>query len=151
MTKTTEMKLRLPSDMATAVRTLSGERNQSMNDYVKRAIRNQLIADATHMEAGSVLALVRQANTPLTQSANFAAIHAAATLAFLREWAKDGYMGAGMAEDLAEEKVQLLAEAALDEALSTFEDPKILHQFGWIERPDMDDDVPDWQTDDPEG
>ncbi len=133
--KTAELKIRLPVDMAKAVRALSGERGQSMNAYVMRAIRNQLIADATEREAGSLMALVAQANEPLTRSANFAAIHASATLAFLREWAKDGYMGAGMAEDMAEEKAGLLGEAALDNALTAFEDPQIRAQFGWIERP----------------
>lgn len=139
MPQTTEIKLRLPSDMAMAVRTLSGERNQSMNEYTKRAIRNQLIADATHMEAGNILALVRAANEPLTQSANFAAIHAAANLAFLREWAKDGYLAAGLPPALAQEKAAVFEAVAMDEALAAFEDPQIRHQFGWIERPDAED------------
>lgn len=143
MPQTTEIKLRLPSDMAMAVRTLSGERNQSMNEYTKRAIRNQLIADATHMEAGNILALVQAANKPLTQSTNFAAIHAAAALAFLREWAKDGYLTAGMPPALAQEKSAVFGTVALDEALTAFEDPQIRHQFGWIERPDAEDRSPD--------
>ena len=139
--KTTELKIRLPVDMAAAVRTLAGDRDQSMNAYVTRAIRTQLIADATAMEAGSLMALIEQANQPLTRSANFAAVHAAATLAFVREWAKDSYMVAGLPEDMAQEKAQLLAENALDEALAVFEDPRTLHQFGWIERPDDDTDT----------
>lgn len=133
--KTTALKIRVPTEMAEAVRTLSGERGQSMNAYIARSIRNQLIADATNMEAGSILNLVAQANEPLTRSVNFAAIHAAAGMAFLREWAKDGFMAAEMPEDMAEEKAGLLAEAALEEALTTFEDPAIRYQFGWIERP----------------
>ena len=137
--KTTELKIRVPTEMGEAVRTLSGARNQSMNDYVKRAIRTQLIADATNMEAGGLLALVSQATTPLTQAANFAAIHAAATLAFLREWARDGYITAGVPEDLAQEKAGLLAEHALAEALTAFEDPGVRAQFGWIERAIPDD------------
>lgn len=148
--KTTELKIRMAADMAGAVRSLSAERTQSMNDYMKRAVRNQLIADATTMEAGSLIALVSQATEPLTRSANFGAIHAAATLAFLREWAKGGYIAAEMPEDLAEEKAALLAETALDEALTAFEDPAVLHQFGWIERPSEADENPDWVNDDPD-
>lgn len=149
--KTTELKARLPVEMAEAIRTLTKERNQSMNDYVKRAIRNQLIADATHMETGSILKLVAQGSEPITRSANFAAVHAAATLAFLREWAKDEFIRRDeMPEDLAQEKAQLLGESALGEALATFEDPRKLAQFGWIERPSEDDEIPDWMKDDPD-
>ncbi|NMP24464.1 hypothetical protein [Sulfobacillus harzensis] len=137
--KTTELKIRVPTEMAEAVRTVSGARNQSMNEYVKRAIRTQLIADATNIEAGNLLALIGQATTPLTQAANFAAIHAAATMAFLREWARDRYITAEMPADLAQEKAELLADAALDQALTAFEDPRVRSQFGWIERAIPDD------------
>ena len=138
--KTTELKVRLPSDMAAAVRTLAGDRDQSMNAYVVRAIRSQLIADATSMESGSLMALVAQATEPLTRSANFGSIHAAAVLAFLRELARETYVRQdGLSDELAQAKAQVLTEAAVDEALTAFEDPNVRHQFGWIERPDDDD------------
>ena len=146
--KTTELKIRVPTEMAEAVRTVSGARNQSMNEYVKRAIRTQLIADATNIEAGNLLALIEQATTPLTQATNFAAIHAAAVMAFLREWARDGYLAAEMPGDMAQEKAGLLVEAALDQALTAFEDPRVRAQFGWIERPESAADLPSWLTDD---
>lgn len=128
--------LHLPDEMLIAAKAMAETRGQTLADYIRAAVRMKLMADATHMDGNEVLNLVAQANEPLTRSANFAAIHAAATLAFLREWAKAEFMRRDeLPEDLAEEKAGLLAESALDEALSTFEDPKILHQFGWIERP----------------
>lgn len=142
---TTGLKVRLPRAMAEAVRVLSGERHQSMNDYVKRSIRNQLMADATAMESGSLMALIIQANVPLTRAANFGSVHAAAVLALLRELARETYVRRdGLSDELACAKAQVMAEAALSEALSAFEDPHALHQFAWITRPDPDD-LPDFE------
>lgn len=133
--------LKLSDEMLIAAKEMAETRGQTLADYIRAAVRMKLIADATHMDGNEVLNLVAQANEPITQSTNFAAIHAGATLAFLREWAKDGYIARDeMPEAMAEEKAQLLAESAINEALSAFEDPKILHQFGWIERPDGPDD-----------
>ena len=143
--KTAELKIRLPVDMAKAVRALSGERGQSMNAYVMRAIRTQLIADGTAMESGSLMALIIQANVPLTRAANFGSVHAAAVLALLRELARETYVRRdGLSDELACAKAQVMAEAALNEALSAFEDPHALHQFAWITRPDPDD-LPDFE------
>ncbi|MDA8205084.1 MAG: hypothetical protein M0Z36_03375, partial [Thermaerobacter sp.] len=83
-----------------------------------------------------------QATEPLTRSANFAAVHAAAVLALLRELARETYVRRdGLSAELAQAKAQVLTESALSEALAAFEDPAILHQFSWIERPDDDVDT----------
>ena len=82
------------------------------------------------------MALIIQANEPLTRSANFGAVHAAAVLALLRELARETYVRQdGLSDELAQAKAQVLTEAAMDEALTAFEDPNVRHQFGWIERP----------------
>lgn len=138
--------LHLPDEMMIAAKAMAETRGQTLADYIRSAVRMKLITDATNMDGNVLTQVVAQANEPLTRSANFGAVHAAATLAFMREWAKDTFMRQEeIPEDLAEEKAQLLAENALDEALATFEDPRTLHQFGWIERPDTDD-IPEWQT-----
>lgn len=145
--RTTELKVRVPTEMAEAVRTLSKARGQSMNDYVKRAIRSQLVAEATHMEAGGLLSLIVQGTEPVVRSANFAAVHAAAVVALLREVLQERYTEKGMPEALARERVEVLVESVMGEAVETFENPKILHQFSWIERPAEDGDLPDWLKD----
>lgn len=131
--------LKLPDEMLIAAKAMADTRGQTLADYIRAAIQAKLIADAVGLDGDGWRQAVADATTPLTRSANFAAIHAAAVMAFLREWAKDGFMAAEMPEDLAEEKAGLLAEAALDEALSAFEDPRVRSQFGWIERPIPDD------------
>lgn len=144
MARTTELKIRVPPEMAAAVRTVIQAREQTINDYVKRAIRNQLIADATGMEAGTLRALVADATTPIMRGANFGAVHAAATLGLLREVLRNQYTAHGLPDDLARDKVDALGEAMLGEALATFETPTILYQFGWIERPGDGDERPAW-------
>ena len=132
--------LHLPDEMMIAAKAMSETRGQTLADYIRAAVRTRLTADATHMEAGSLMALVAQANEPLTRSANFGSIHAAAVLAFLRELARETYVRQdGLSDELAQAKAQVLTEAAVDEALTAFEDPNVRHQFGWIERPDDDD------------
>ena len=127
--------LKLPDEMMIGAKAMAETRGQTLADYIRAAVRMKLMADATNMEAGSLMELIAHSTAPINRATNFGSVHAAATLAFLREWAKDGYMGAGMAEDMAEEKAGLLGEAALDNALTAFEDPQIRAQFGWIERP----------------
>ena len=147
MSRTTELKIRVPPEMAAAVRTVTQAREQTINDYVKRAIRNQLIADATGMEADTLRNVVAEATTPIMRAANFGAVHAAATVGLLREVLRDRYTTQGLPDDLARDKVEALVESMLGEALATFENPKILHQFGWIERPADGDELPDWFAD----
>ena len=147
MPRTTELKIRVPPEMAAAVRTVVQARAQTLNDYVKRAIRNQLMADAADMEAGTLRALVADATTPITRAANFGAVHAAATVGLLREVLRQLYTTQGLPDDLARNKVDALEASVLEEALATFETPAILHQFGWIERPLDAEERLDWLTD----
>lgn len=131
----TEIKARVPEEIAEAVRVLARARGGSMNDYIQRALRTQLMMDATGLDNTALTRLIQQANESLTRAANFGAVHAAAVLTFLREWAADGYIAAGMPEALARDKAALFAEHSLADALTAFEDPRIRAQFGWIERP----------------
>lgn len=145
-----EIKVRVAPEMMESVRALAKLRGQSMSEYIARATRNQLMADGAGMEADTIRKRIMDANAPLNRSANFAAIHAAATMAFMREWSRETFVRQGLPDELARKKSELLHEAALDEALAAFEDPRNLHQFGWIERPESEADLPAWLTDEDE-
>lgn len=131
---TSEFKIRIPVEMAESVRAITKARESTINEYVQRAIRLQLLADGTGANADTLTKLIQNANTPLTESANFASVHAAATLAFLREFARLVFQEQGLPEHLAQEKAEMLAENALAEATNTFENPQNRVQFGWVER-----------------
>ena len=140
--------LNLPDEMMSAAKMTAQTRGESLADYIRAAVRIKLIADGTNIDGRDALKLITQATEPLTQSSNFAAIHAAATLVFCREWAREIFVNQGLPDDLARQKATALHDTALSEALATFEDPKSLSPFGWIERPDPESDLPDWLTDD---
>lgn len=126
--------LRLPPDTWAAVRQITQARDQAIADYLRDAVRLKLMVDGVGMNAATLTQLIHNANTHLTESANFAAIHAAATLAFLREFARTVFQEQGLPGHLAQEKADVLAENALAEATNTFENPQNRTQFGWIER-----------------
>lgn len=139
--------LNLPSEMEIAAKAIAETKGQTFADYIRAAVRMKLMADGAGMDGHEAVKLIAQANEPLTRSSNFAAIHAAATLAFMREWLRETFALQGLPDELARKKAELLHESALNEALEAFEDPKNLHQFGWIERPESEADLPSWLTD----
>ncbi len=145
----TNYPLRLPEDTWVAVRHITKARNQPISDYLRDAVRLKLMVDGVGMNAATLRQVIQNANTPLTESANFAAIHATATLVFLREFAQATFLAQGLPEHLAQEKATVLMDNALDEAVNTFENPQNRVQFGWIEWGELseylnDDDVVDW-------
>ncbi len=125
--------LNLSDEMWAAVKWLTDARQQTTADYLRDAVRLKLMVDGAGVNADTLTKLIHNANTPLTESANFAAIHAMATLIFLREFARASFVAQGLPEHLANEKAAMLAENALDEAVNTFEDPRNRVQFGWME------------------
>lgn len=126
--------LNLPDEMWAAVKLLTEARQQTTADYIRDAVRLKLMVDGAGVNAASLTQLIRNANAPLVESANFGAIHAAAALIFLREFAKASFLDHGLPEHLAHEKATMLADNARDEATNIFEDPQNRVQFGWIER-----------------
>jgi len=138
--------LRLPDDTWAAVKQITAARGQPVADYLRDAVRLKLMADGAGMNSDTLTRIIEQANTPLTESANFAAVHAAATLAFLRECAYTLFQTQGLPDDLAREKADTLADTALAEAVNTFENPQNRVQFRWIER--FDEESIRWLFDD---
>lgn len=126
--------LRLPDDTWAAVKQITQARNQPIANYVRDAVQLKLMVDGVGVNANTLTKLIQSATTPLMESANFGAIHATASLIFLREFAKTVFHDQGLPEHLAQEKAAMLAANALDEATNTFEDPQNRVQFGWIER-----------------
>lgn len=130
--------LTLPDETWAAVKLLTEARQQTIADYIRDAVKLKLMVDGAGVNGGTLMQLIQAANTPLIESANFGAVHAAATWAFLREFAHLVFQEQGLPEHLAAEKATMLAENALDEAVNTFEDPRNRVPFGWIERFDDD-------------
>lgn len=137
----------LPDEMMSAAKMVSQTRGESLADYIRSAVRAKLIFDGADMESTVIQKLIRNATEPLSKATNFAAVHASATLVFCRVWARELFVSQGLPDDLARQKAAALYDTALNEALATFEDPKSLSPFGWIERPE-ESNLPDWLTDD---
>ncbi len=146
--KTSSYLLTLPAEMMIGIKAIAEPRDQSTADFIRAAVRLKIMVEALGIDGRDALKLIARATEPLTQSANFAAVHSAGTLEFMREWAKDSFVRQGLPDDLAQEKAAALHETALAEALAAFEDPKIRHQFGWIEGPGHESNLPEWLTDD---
>ncbi|AUW92626.1 hypothetical protein BXT84_00555 [Sulfobacillus thermotolerans] len=138
MKNNTSYPLRLPEDTWASVKQITQARGRAISDYIRDAVRLKLMVDGVGMNADTLAQLIQNANTSLTESVNFAAVHAAATLAFLREFAHTMFQEQGLPEHLAQEKAEVLADNALAEAVNTFENPQNRVQFGWIERFDDD-------------
>ena len=140
--------LNWPQDMAQAVSTLAQTRGQSVAEYIRQAIRRQLIWDGAQMDYNALRQAIEHGTEKTTVAANFAAIQAQAVLIFLREWWKEDIKRReGLPENLARQRVQLAVEDALAESLRAFEDPRVRQQYAWIERPESADDLPAWLTD----
>ena len=133
--------------MAQAVSTLAQTRGQSVAEYIRQAIRRQLIWDGAQMDYNALRQAIEHGTEKTTVAANFAAIHAQAVLIFLREWRKeDMKRQEGLPEELARQTVQCDVDDAIAESIRTFEDPRVRQQYAWVERP-REEDLPAWLTD----
>ena len=140
--------VRIGPDLADMVRTFAKQKGQSLNQYMQRALTNQIQVDAVDWPTGHLRRMVEQGTEKTTVAANYAAIQAQAVLIFLREWWKEDIKRReGLPENLARQRVQLAVEDALAESLRAFEDPRVRQQYAWIERPESADDLPAWLTD----
>jgi hypothetical protein len=147
MAQDEEWKVRMDHEMAAIVRAMAGRRGLSLNRYVRLALTHQLQVDVVNWPTGHLRKVVEEGTEKTTTAANFAAIHAQATLILLKEWRKaDIQRVEGLPEDLARQKVQLDVDDALAMALEVFEDPRVRQQYAWMERPQSADDLPDWFT-----
>ncbi len=141
--------VRMDADTAAMVRAVTHQHGLSLNDYILRAITNQLQLDVTNWPTGHLLHIVEQGTQKTTTAANFAAIHSYALLILLREWRiVDIQRAEGLPEDLARQTVLRDLERAVDESLAVFEDPRIRQQYTWVTRPERAEDLPSWLVDD---
>ena len=141
--------VRLGPDLADTIRTFAKQKGQSLNQYMQRALTNQIQVDAVDWPTGHLRHMVEEGVEKTTTAANFAAIHSQAVLILLKEWMKAQIMRTeGLSEDLARQRVQLDVEDALAESIRTFEDPQIRQQYVWVERPESADDLRAWLTED---
>ena len=139
--------VRFEPDLANMIRTFAEQKGMSLNQYMRRALTNQIQVDAVDWPTGHLRQMVEQGTEKTTVAANFAAIEAQATLILLKEWRKaDIQRVEGLPEDLARQKVQLDVDDALAESLRAFEDPRVRQQYAWMERP-REEDLPAWLTD----
>ena len=143
--------VRIDEDTAAMVRAVAHRHGQSLNDYIIRAITNQLQLDVADWHTGQLLRMVEQGTQKTTTAANFAAIQAQAVLILLKEWWKaDIQKTEGLPEDLARQKVELDCDEALALAAAMFEDPRVQQRYAWVTRPESPEDLPDWLTEDDE-
>ena len=143
--------VRIDEDTAAMVRAVAHRHGQSLNDYIIRAITNQLQLDVADWHTGQLLRMVEQGTQKTTTAANFAAIQAQAVLILLKEWRKaDIQKTEGLPEDLARQKVELDCDEALALAAAMFEDPRVQQRYAWVTRPESPEDLPDWLTEDDE-
>ena len=139
--------VRFEPDLADMVRTFAKQKGMSLNQYMRRALINQIQVDAVDWPTGHLRKVVEEGTEKTTTAANFAAIQAQAVLILLKEWKKAQIMRTeGLSEDLARQWVQLDVDDALAESIRTFEDPRVRQQYAWVERP-SEEDLPGWLTD----
>ncbi|PSR23319.1 MAG: hypothetical protein C7B43_20210 [Sulfobacillus benefaciens] len=139
--------VRIGPDLADMVRTFAKQKGQSLNQYMQRALTNQIQVDAVDWPTGHLGQVVEQGTEKTTVAANFAAIQAQAVLILLKEWRKeDMKRQEGLPEELARQTVQCDVDDAIAESIRTFEDPRVRQQYAWVERPQSADDLPDWFT-----
>ena len=142
-----EWKVRMAEDLADRIRTFAKQKGMSLNQYMRRALINQIQVDAVDWPTGHLRKVVEEGTEKTTTAANFAAIQAQAVLILLKEWKKAQIMRTeGLSEDLARQWVQLDVDDALAESIRTFEDPRVRQQYAWVERP-SEEDLPGWLTD----
>ena len=146
-----EWKVRMAEDLADRIRTFAKQKGMSLNQYMRRALINQIQVDVVNWPTGHLRQVVEQGTEKTTAAANLAAVQAQATLILLKEWRKeDMKRQEGLPEDLARQRVQLDVDDAIAESIRTFEDPRVRQQYAWIERPESADDGPSWFTE-PDG
>ena len=139
--------VRLNSDQAQMIRALAHQKGMPLNEYVARALANQIQVDVGNWTTGHLRTIVEEGTAKTTIAANFAAIHAQAVMILLQEWRKaDIQKAEGLPEELARQKVQCDVNDATALAEEIFEDPRIQQRYVWITRPESEDDLPDWLT-----
>jgi len=127
-----------------AVTAVAAAQGRTLNDYVIRAVRTQMLIDASGLEWNTAMRLIRDATEPISRAANFAAIHAAAALLLVKEVLRTRLSADGLPDAIIREQVDLLVDNAVDTATAIFADPRIQSAYGWVERPLTEDDVPAW-------
>jgi len=127
-----------------AVTAVAAAQGRTLNDYVIRAVRTQILIDASGMEWNTATRLIRDATEPISRAVNFAAIHAAAALLLVKEVLRARTQADGLPDALIREQVDLLVDNAVDKATAIFADPRTQAAYGWVERPLTEDDVPEW-------
>ena len=148
MAQDEEWKVRMDEALANMIRTFAKQKGMSLNQYMQRALTNQIQVDAVDWPTGHLRHMVEQGTEKTTVAANFAAIQAQAVLILLKEWRKeDKKRQEGLPEELARQTVQCDVDDAIAESIRTFEDPRVRQQYVWIERPESADDLPAWLTD----
>lgn len=139
--------VRIGPDLADMVRTFAKQKGMSLNQYMQRALTNQIQVDAVDWPTGHLRRMVEQGTEKTTVAANFAAVQAQAVLILLKEWRKeDMKRQEGLPEELARQTVQCDVDDAIAESIRTFEDPRVRQHYAWVERPQSADDLPDWFT-----
>lgn len=131
-----EVKLRLPLDLVQSMRMLASARNQSLNAYALRALRNQILTDGASMESDTVLRLVEQGSQHISRGVNYAAVTAQATLLLVKQLLLERRLADGLPRDIAEGQVEALADAAMAEAEAVYADPRTRAAYAWVERED---------------
>lgn len=148
MAQDEEWKVRMEEDLADMIRTFAQQKGMSLNQYMRRALINQIQVDVVNWPTGHLRQVVEHGTEKTTVAANFAAVQAQAVLILLRAWRKEDIeRQEGLSEDLARQHVQLDVEDALAASLRAFEDPRVRQQYAWVERPLGEDDLPQWLTD----
>ncbi len=139
--------VRIDEDKAAMIRVVAHQHGRTLNDYVIQALTNQLQLDVSDWSTGHWLRMVEQGTQKTTVAANFAAIQAQAVLILLREWRKEDIQKTeGLPESLARQKVQCDVDDALAASIQVFEDPQVCQRYAWIEKPQSENDLPDWLT-----
>lgn len=139
--------VRLHSDQAQMIRSSAHQQGLSLNEYVSRALLNQIQGDVSNWPTGHLRQIVEDGTQKTTTAANFAAIQAQVAVILLQEWMKEYVKKTeDLPEDLARQKVQLNVDNALAAAVEVFEDPRIQQRYAWVDRVENVDDLPDWLT-----
>ena len=147
MAQDEEWKVRMDEALANMIRTFAKQKGMSLNQYMQRALTNQIQVDAVDWPTGHLRRMVEQGTEKTTVAANYAAIQAQAVLILLKEWRKeDKKRQEGLPEELARQTVQCDVDDAIAESIRTFEDPRVRQQYAWVERP-REEDLPAWLTD----
>ncbi|MCL6562175.1 MAG: hypothetical protein K6U87_04125 [Firmicutes bacterium] len=128
--------LHLPPELRAAAQHIAEARDQTLADYIRRAVRTQVLIDGTGMESDTVLRLVEEGTERISRGTNFAAVASQATLLLVKQLLLERRLAAGLPRDIAEGQVDALADAAVTEAEAIYSDPRTRAAYAWVERED---------------